>query len=456
MKENAIILFTRTPTPGKAKTRLQPFLTGEECSELQKAFIQDIYSMLRDIDAEIAVCHTNDGSISEISILAPDADLYFEQNGESLGDRMHNAFCHLFSIGYRRCILIGSDVPLLHKQVINEAFLLLENHDIVIGPTEDGGYYLIGMMEPCKEVFSLQEYGVSTVLEKTMAAAASLSKKTAIGPAAMDIDTPEDLLRLAEILKDAPPDKCIETRATIEKFSILNSQFSICSAKQAISVIIPIYNESSNIDKLLELKASLEHNCEILIVDGGSTDGTIERLEENGFSVKHSPKKGRANQMNYGASLASGDVLWFVHADSKLPPNALALMQEVLERDYKIGCFHLRFDSKNLLMYINALFSNMRVRFRNIAFGDQGIFIRKDLFNQIGGFAPIPLMEDYRLSLDITKKGYKIGMAKGKITTSERRYTQGGRWKTIRLMWSLQRKFRRGDDIEEIAGMYGS
>ena len=224
---------------------------------------------------------------------------------------------------------------------------------------------------------------------------------------------------------------------------------------ETISVIVPVYNESANIDKLLALVTSLGGQCEILIVDGGSKDGTAELLEKSGATIIRSPEKGRANQMNLGAAMSGGDVLWFVHADSILPPDALTMIHEVLGKGHSFGCFGLRFDSKSLLMRLNALFSNLRVRFRSIAFGDQGIFIRRDLFEIIGGYASIALMEDLQLSLDVKQSGNRIGIARGRIITSERRYLQGGRWKTIRMMWTLQRSFRRGNDIEEISRRYG-
>ncbi|MDR0491381.1 MAG: TIGR04283 family arsenosugar biosynthesis glycosyltransferase [Oscillospiraceae bacterium] len=221
-----------------------------------------------------------------------------------------------------------------------------------------------------------------------------------------------------------------------------------------ISIIIPVYNESASINIFLERLAPLKNHCEIFFVDGGSGDDTVQRIKEYGGVVVSSAEKGRARQMNYGASFANGEILWFLHADSLPPATALDMIRRVLDRGYKIGCFPLRFDSSHPLMFLNAFMSNLRVRIRNIAFGDQGIFIRKDLFEDIGGYAAIPLMEDYRLSMDVTNMGLHIGMAAGKIVTSERRYLKNGRLKTIRRMWALQRSFRCGADIEEIAQAY--
>lgn len=225
--------------------------------------------------------------------------------------------------------------------------------------------------------------------------------------------------------------------------------------KSAISVIIPVYNEGANISALLEHLSHTKSQCEIIIVDGGSADNTVLQIQQKGFFVVTSPKKGRANQMNYGAALAKGDILWFLHADSIPPAGALSQIRAVMAKGYDIGCFPIRFDSMNPIMFFYSFLSNnLRARLLNIAFGDQGIFIRKTLFEKLGCYAPIPLMEDYKLSLDARSAGFRIGLAKGKIITSARRYAKQGMFKTMWRMQVLQRRFRRGDNIKEIAKTY--
>jgi len=225
--------------------------------------------------------------------------------------------------------------------------------------------------------------------------------------------------------------------------------------KPLISVIIPVYNESSNLDALFANLEPMKRSCEIIFVDGGSHDGTPELVEARGGTCLRSPK-GRANQMNLGAEAANGEILWFLHADSIPPPNALSLIHNVLSRGHSIGCFALRFSSSHPFMVVHGLLSNMRVRVLSIAFGDQGIFLRRSLFDTLGGYAPIPLMEDYKISQDARSAGHRIGMARGYIVTSDRRYQANGRLLTMWRMQMLQRRFRRGDSIEEIAMAYSS
>lgn len=223
--------------------------------------------------------------------------------------------------------------------------------------------------------------------------------------------------------------------------------------QKKISVIIPVYNEAIRINDLIYNLEQFKDHCEIIFVDGGSDDGTNKRVEEK-HRLIYSPKKGRSYQMNYGASLAEGEILLFLHADSFLPTNALDEIHRIISQGYKVGCFKIKFTSNSIIMKICGLMSNLRVRLRNIAFGDQGIFIDRNYFNELGGFKEIPLMEDYQLSIDIKADKEKIGLTKTKINTSERLFIKIGRLRTMARMQKLQHMYRKGADVEVIASLY--
>ncbi|OLS02767.1 TIGR04283 family arsenosugar biosynthesis glycosyltransferase [Tissierella creatinophila] len=220
-----------------------------------------------------------------------------------------------------------------------------------------------------------------------------------------------------------------------------------------ISIIIPVYNEVHTIDKLIDNLEQFKSLCEIIFVDGESSDGTDIKIKRK-YKLLYSPKKGRSNQMNYGASKSKGDILLFLHADSILPGDALSQIEIVISKGYKIGCFKIEFDSRTILMKICSFMSNLRVKLRNIGFGDQGIFIKKDYFYRLGEFKGIPIMEDYQLSIDIKRDGEKIALVNSKIITSERRFVKNGRFKTMIKMQRLQHMYRKGEDIEKIANLY--
>ncbi|MDR1732308.1 MAG: TIGR04283 family arsenosugar biosynthesis glycosyltransferase [Synergistaceae bacterium] len=221
-----------------------------------------------------------------------------------------------------------------------------------------------------------------------------------------------------------------------------------------ISVIVPVLNEREAIPALMERLKDFAGTCEIIFVDGGSGDGTPDILRENSFTVLNSPEKGRALQMNFGVNASRGDVLWFVHGDSLPPADAPGQIHEILSRGFRAGCFPIRFNSSSPVMTLCGWLSNLRVRLRSIAFGDQGIFIERAFFEKLGGFAPVPLMEDYRLSQDIIAAGQKIGLAKSYIVTSERRFLEGGRLRTLLKMQKLQYLYRKGVSPEILAGLY--
>lgn len=221
-----------------------------------------------------------------------------------------------------------------------------------------------------------------------------------------------------------------------------------------LSIVVPIYNEERVIDRLLDQLRPLRETCEVILVDGGSTDGTLARIDD-AFTVIRAPK-GRGGQLNAGARAATGAVLLFLHADSVLPLDPVGEIERVM-RTHRVGCFGVRFEPSSPLMRICAALSNFRCYVRRIMFGDQGIFIERALFLEVGGFPDLPLMEDYRFSLDLRRRGLRPGATRGRITTSARRFgtTTRSRLRTMMRMAHLRRLYRRGAPIEEIARRYG-
>lgn len=439
MKE-AIIIFTRVPIPGQTKTRMMPHLTEKECAGLHICFLKDIGRVCKKTGKDVFIFYTPEGKQNILFPLFGKGVKYRKQKGNSLGERMENAFQTVFQDGYESCILIGTDIPELKSSYMEQAFHQLRMKDVVLGPTLDGGYYLIGMKQLHSTAFKNQTYGHKTVFENTVRALRE--KKLSIGyaPRLADMDSPEDLRGFVKRHKDSRRNQSENTR----KF-ILNHR--------KISVIIPIYNEEKTIGYIQKQLEPIKDKCEIIFVDGGSTDGTLKKIKKE-FKVITS-EKGRACQMNTGAGISAGDILFFLHCDSKLPPNPLKQICHVMEK-YQVGGFGIAFASKNFFMFTCRILSNYRMKFRNIIFGDQGIFIERHLFFEMGMFQEIPIMEDYQFSLDLKKRGEKIGMTRHRIYTSDRRYPEGTIPK-LRLMWnmySLRKRYRRGESVEEISRAY--
>lgn len=218
-----------------------------------------------------------------------------------------------------------------------------------------------------------------------------------------------------------------------------------------LSIIVPTFNEIGVIGGLLARLEGLDGNFEVVFGDGGSTDGTLEAI--GGKWPVVACESGRAIQMNRAAAASHGEALLFLHCDSGLPTDAVSQIRAVLQSGYRAGCFRLAFDSPRPVMKCCAFFSNLRVKYRHIMFGDQGIFMERGLFEQIGGFPELPLMEDYQLSITL-KSVCPIAQAAGKIVTSARRFEAGGPLRTMWRMQRLQWMFRRGIPIQRIAALY--
>ncbi len=440
MNKKALIIFTRVPVPGHTKTRLMPYFNGNQCAGLHRAMLMDINNESKALSIDRFIFYTPEDSQGELQKIFGGEVFYEKQQGSDLGEKMENALEAVLEKGYESCVLIGTDVPEISNGELVAAFTKLNNADVVFGPTLDGGYYLVGMKSLQKSVFHNQSYGHNSVLENTLAALEEDKLKVDFVKELSDIDTKEDIY----IFRNR-----ITMSKALQKLS--TSQFLMDNRR--ISIIVPLYNEESTIVKLQKQLTPLKDKCEIIFVDGGSTDKTLELIDP-GFKVVSSPK-GRGNQMNYGAGESTGDVLLFLHCDSELPENPLEEITEVMKK-YRVGCFGIRFNSQSGLMRICGIMSNRRVKDRKIIFGDQGIFIDRKLFFDIGMFPDLPLMEDYELSIRLKKCGEKPGLTKERIITSDRRFPKGTipKLQLMMKMQKLQRMYRHGVPIEKISAMY--
>lgn len=223
--------------------------------------------------------------------------------------------------------------------------------------------------------------------------------------------------------------------------------------KKKISVIIPVYNEEEQINHLIEhLTVFDKETVNLIFVDGGSEDTTVDLLEKNEQTVISSGK-GRGKQLHTGALAALDDYLLFLHADCYFEKSPLEEIYRILA-DYDIGAFKVEFDSSNLLLKLLAWGSNWRLKYRKIAFGDQGMFMTKDFYHQMGGFKALPLMEDYDFSMRAKKAGCPVQVSQQKITTSSRFFDQHGVVKSLFIMQKCQHMYRQRESIEKIQELY--
>jgi rSAM/selenodomain-associated transferase 2 len=205
---------------------------------------------------------------------------------------------------------------------------------------------------------------------------------------------------------------------------------------QSISIIIPTLNEAGYIDKTCEHLKELFSNTELIIVDGGSSDDTLTRGSRYGRVIR-SPR-GRAIQMNTGAREATGEILWFLHADCLPHPESINKIRETVSPDRVIaGAFEYRLDGDGSIYRISEYLSNLKNRFLNLIYGDMGIFVDAQIFRQVGGFREIPIMEDMDFCKRVKRVG-NIAILPYCIMTSARRWKKEGPVINIIRNWFLQ------------------
>jgi rSAM/selenodomain-associated transferase 2 len=209
-----------------------------------------------------------------------------------------------------------------------------------------------------------------------------------------------------------------------------------------ISVIMPVLNEEKAIGPALTALTALKPH-EIIVVDGGSGDRTREVCAQSGAKVLIAGA-GRARQMNRGALEAAGDVLLFLHADTRLPASAFRDIESALsDSRYLGGRFDIELDSDRWLLKVVGAMISCRSRMTKVGTGDQAIFVRRESFAELGGFPDMPLMEDIAFCRMLNRRG-DVACLRSKVITSARRWETDGVWRTIFRMWTLKLLYLAG------------
>ena len=421
---NTLIIFTRFPEPGKTKTRLIPHLGAEGAAQLQKEMTEYTVRQARRAGAEIEIRYTG-GSFEQMHGWLGENLNYAEQGEGDLGERMERAFTVAFSNGATKAIIVGSDCPSSDWKNMQVAFHGLEENDCVIGPASDGGYYLIGLRgrrsrlqqgesvggvgDPARQLFHNIDWGGEQVFEQTMKAASGLS----VGELKQlpDVDLPKDI-------------------------------------PSRISIIIPTLNEVEHLPQTLKQMTD-GFNLEVLVVDGGSTDGTQELIPD-GLECR----EGRAAQQNFGAATATGEILFFLHADTQLPEGWEWTIRETLaDSSVALGAFLFKVDSDFPGRKFIEDTANWRSKKGGLPFGDQGFFLRRKTFDAAGGFPDQPIMEDYAFARTLRRHGKIITVPQAAIT-SGRRWEKHGVLKVTLVNKLMILGYHLGVSPERLAAFY--
>jgi rSAM/selenodomain-associated transferase 2 len=220
-----------------------------------------------------------------------------------------------------------------------------------------------------------------------------------------------------------------------------------------LSIIVPVLNEAELIAGFLRNLRNLGPNLEIIVVDGGSSDGTRSLAEPLADHVL-TARRGRASQMNAGAEIARGDMLWFLHADLDVPLGSPAEIESVLTNPQIVGgCFRLRFPRREVIYRVSDSLGNVAVNFFGFALGDHGIFCRRAAFRQISGYPEIPILEDAEIYRRLRRLGRMLQL-RAEIVSSPRAFEALGRYRTTAVYFSILALYVFGVPIELLNQIY--
>ncbi len=425
--KSRLIIFTKYPVPGKTKTRLISLLGPTGAADLQKRLAEKTYqtaqrfAQFRNIDVEI--CFENSSEKKMKAWLGP-GHSYSHQVPGDIGIRMDHAISNAFVSGHRSVVLIGTDIPDITETILERAFSSLDKNNLVLGPSTDGGYWLIGLSKPA-DLFQGIEWSTRHVLRQTLKRAKEQHLKYQLLDKLTDIDTEQSLIKWnSEEAKGNP----------------------------YISVIIPALNESETI--ITAIQSAICRDSEVIMVDGGSTDDTVEKARKNGAQVITGPR-GRARQQNVGAKRALGQVLLFLHADTTLPENYSShVFDTLMDRRTAAGAFKFKTNFSHPFMTLVEMGANIRSRYFSLPYGDQAIFLRKTLFESSGGFPEVAIAEDLFFVQKLSAIG-RIGIVPAHIITSGRRWKARGPIRTWLINAIILAGCKMGISPKKLVSLYG-
>jgi glycosyltransferase A (GT-A) superfamily protein (DUF2064 family) len=446
--QKALLLFTKVPQPGRVKTRLLGLhgLSSTKASDLYSAILADIFDIMAELAkskaAQLYVCYTPQNEEEGIRELLDDhkpvgASFLPQEEEATTAQRIAIAFDTVFDRGSDIVVMIFGDQPQLDLQLLLEAFQTLEGaarrkeQRLVLGPTCDGGTYLIGLTSGLAGWLhtSIDCTSTSKAVSKLLAKAQAVNVSFTLLDERIDLDDLDDLM----LLMTRPP---INYPRTVTILKTLPSQFTQ-DMSSVVSVIIPTLNEEQTLERTIESVRANPYPSEIIVSDGCSDDRTLEIANRLADRVIVTGRHGRQHQENLGAKGAKGGTLLFLHADAVIPPTMLENMMKALQDDKIVaGGAHLMYSSPRRFRYrALCVLRDLGSRILGISGMGSSFFIRKETFRLLYGFDE-GMNEE---AVDMCKRLRALGkhvMLDDVVHTSARRYERLGFVQTV-LAWFI-------------------
>lgn len=422
-----LIIFGRYPVIGQTKTRLIPALGPAGAAALQKHLTEKTVATAGQCLSRHAVrrvlCHAGGDAHRFERWLGRGGLTYRPQVAGDLGQRMLAAITTAWNQGARRIVLIGTDIPGITVDVLDQAFAVLETHDLVLGPSTDGGYWLVGMKRP-EKIFSGIGWSRADVLHKTLEIAKAKGLSVDLLAPLTDLDTPGDLDQMPGWQRRFTP---------------------------YLSVVIPALNEERQLARTISAAACTD--AQIIVADGGSMDRSVAIARSMGAEIISGPP-GRAGQQNRGAAAARGQALLFLHADTRLPKDYVThIFDTLMDRRTLLGAFRFDTDLQTPAMRWIRFLTNRRADWLKMPYGDQGLFFRRGDFFKLGGFPPVAIAEDLYLARTAARHG-RVALAPAPVVTSARRWQRLGVLRTTTINFVIAAGCLAGLAPDRLAPLY--
>ena len=457
LQRELLIVMTKVPLAGTVKTRLIPTLGVENATQIHRALLLRTLAICRtklQSTFEVRFCITG-GSDEKFRL---EVDCLFEitqQSGGDLGQRLRVATATALASGFERVVIIGTDCPKLKYKDLRRAFNLLATNDFVLGPAEDGGYYLIGInlspnsnaQEKLETAFTDIDWSTEKVFAQTKAAIENQAWTMATLRQLSDVDCPDDVLGVLPILR-AHDEQLLRREPNL------------------LSIIIPTFNEASNIAATIESIKNISQNAskpyEILIADGGSQDETVAIASKLNARIIDCAIKdvsnARGRKLNIASLVARGETLLFLHADTRLPFDYRSQIEAILDAHdsqsgITLGAFKLSVANASIALRGLIAVANWRSKRLALPYGDQAFFIKASAFEALGGFKQWPLMEDFELCRRVAKLG-QIRIADSCVVTSNRRWKKLGLIRTTLRNQAIIAAYYLGVSPKRLAAYY--